>query len=199
MVSSAPAGEPGSFDDLVALIRSRLRPVLWSRWGPEVGGDLCGEVEEYAWTHRERLLQMTNPLGFLYRVSQSKARRYTRWSRRNCFPDEFPDVVHDDPDLHDTLQLLAGLTADQRACVLLTKGFGWSYDEVAELLGMTRAAVNNHIHRGLTRLRVVHNADGPSDPTPSDPTPSDLTPSDPTLPDPEPLDRDQPQVQEIAP
>jgi DNA-directed RNA polymerase specialized sigma24 family protein len=148
-----------SFDDLIDDVRGRLLPVLWSKWGIEVGGDVCSEVEEYAWENRDRLLRMSNPVGFLYRVSQSKARRYSRWSKRTTFPSRFPDLVHEDPQLHDTLQMLAVLTPDQRACVLLVHGFGWTYNEVAELLGMKRSEVNNHVHRGLTHLRAVTIAD----------------------------------------
>lgn len=155
MDTTATSSETPSFEELVELIRLRLRPVLWSRWGVEVGSDVCSEVEEYAWKHHERLLAMSNPLGYLYRVSQSRARRYTRWLRRTDFPEHFPDIAHDDPELHDTMQLLATLTPDQRSCVLLTHGFGWAYDDVAELLGMTRSAVNNHIHRGMNRVRAA--------------------------------------------
>lgn len=142
-----------SFIQLIDEVRGRLLPVLWSKWGVEVGGDICGEVEEFAWQHRDRLLRMSNPLGFLFRVSQSKARRYLRWSKRTTFPGRFPDLVHEDAQLHDTLQMLAGLNEDQRTCVLLVHGFGWTYNEVAELMGMNRSEVNNHIHRGLMRLR----------------------------------------------
>ena len=146
-------GQPGSFDELIELVRGRLLPVLWSKWGIEVGGDVCCEVEEYAWENRDRLLRMSNPLGFLYRVSQSKARRYSRWSKRTTFPSRFPDLVHEDPQLHDTLQMLAVLTDDQRVCVMLVHAFGWTYADVAELLGVTRAVVNHQVHRGLARLR----------------------------------------------
>lgn len=151
----APSADPGaaSFDELLERVRARLLPVLWSRWGVEVGSDVCAEVEEYAWANRERLLRMENPLGYLYRVSQSRSRRYARWTRRTTFPSRFPDVVHEDPRLHDVLQLLAAIDGDQRTCVLLVHGFGWSYDEVAELLGVPRTTVNNHVHRGLARLR----------------------------------------------
>lgn len=158
----AATPEPGAappFEEFIRTVRARLRPVLWSKWGVEIGSDLCAEVEEYAWIHHERLVAMANPHGYLYRVAQSKARRYTRWSRRNQFPEEFPDLVHDDPELHDTLQLLAGLNDNQRTCVLLVHGFGWTYDEVAELLGVSRAAVNNHVHRGLSRLRSTDTPD----------------------------------------
>ncbi len=162
-------GQPDSFEELIDLVRGRLLPVLWSKWGIEVGGDICCEVEEYAWENRDRLLRMSNPLGFLFRVSQSKARRYSRWSKRNTFPSRFPDVVHEDPQLHDTLQVLAVLSPDQRACVLLVHGFGWTYNEVAELLGMKRSEVNNHVHRGLAHLRTITIADPllEDDPRPS--------------------------------
>lgn len=176
----------GDFEDLVGLVRSRLRPVLWSKWGVELGSDLAAEVEEYAWTNRERLLGMANPLGFLYRVSQSRARRYTRWARRIAFPEDVPELAHDDDELQETFQLLAGLTPNQRACVLLVHGFGWTYDEVAGLLGITRAAVNNHVHRGLRRVRATL-PDLPSDPIAFPDTTT-------------PLSTDQPaRIQEAAP
>jgi DNA-directed RNA polymerase specialized sigma24 family protein len=132
----------------------------------EAGSDICAEVEEYAWANRERLLRMSNPLGYLYRVSQSRSRRYTRWTRRTTFPSQFPDTAHEDPQLHGTLSALAGLSADQRASVLLVHGFGWSYAEVASLLGCSRAAVTNHVHRGLSRLRSVAPGQPPTDPEP---------------------------------
>ena len=96
---------------------------------------------------------MENPLGYLYRVAQSKSRSHVRWMKRTTFPSRFPDIVHEDPALHDMLQMLVTLNADQRVCVMLVHAFGWTYEEVAELLGVTRAVVNHNVHRGLTTLR----------------------------------------------
>ena len=140
-------------DDLIDEIRSRLLPALVAKWGIEVGSDICSDVEEYAWTNQERLLRMENPLGYLYRVAQSRSRPYTRWLQRSTFPSRFPDLAHHDPSLHDLLQHLAGLKPDQRVSVLLVHAFGWTYAEVAELLGVTRSVVNHHVHRGLAQLR----------------------------------------------
>ena len=98
---------------------------------------------------------MENPLGYLYRVAQSKSRSYVRWMKRTTFPSRFPDIVHEDPALHDTLQMLAALTDDQRVCVMLVHAFGWTYAEVADLLGVTRSVVNHNVHRGLARLRTT--------------------------------------------
>lgn len=159
METEATDSRPDSFDELVDEVRSTLLPVLWSKWGVEVGGDICCEVEEYAWANREQLLGMSNPLGYLYRVSQSKARRYSRWSKRTVFPGRTYEAVHHDPQVHGMLQMLSMLTPDQRTCVLLVHGFGWAYHEVADLLGMKRSDVNNHLHRGMTRLRTHHTED----------------------------------------
>jgi DNA-directed RNA polymerase specialized sigma24 family protein len=65
--------------------------------------------------------------------------------------------------------MLAVLSPDQRVCVLLVHGFGWTYNEVAELLGMKRSEVNNHVHRGLAHLRTITIADPllEDDPRPS--------------------------------
>jgi DNA-directed RNA polymerase specialized sigma24 family protein len=141
------------FDALIDEIRARLLPALVAKWGIEVGSDLCSDVEEYAWEHRAKVTRMENPLGYLYRVAQSKSRRHVRWMRRTTFPSRFPDIVHEDPALHDTLQMLAVLNDDQRVCVMLVHAFGWTYAEVADLLGVTRAVVNHNVHRGLARLR----------------------------------------------
>jgi len=142
-----------TFDELIEQIRMRLWPALLARWGVEVGSDTCSEVEEYAWEHRTKVLRTENQIGYLYRVAQSKARRYNRWMKRTTFPSRFPDVVHEDTSVHDVLQHLSGLNDDQRVCILLIHGFCWSYAEVAEILGVSRSVVNNNVHRGLAHLR----------------------------------------------
>ena len=159
-------GHPGGFDALIDEIRARLLPALVAKWGIEVGSDLCSEVEEYAWEHQRKVVAMENPLGYLYRVAQSKSRSHVRWMKRTTFPSRLPDIVHEDMQLHDTLQMLAGLKPDQRACVMLVHAFGWTYAEVAELLGVTRAVVNHHVHRGIAQLRSMGFTDPLESPSP---------------------------------
>ena len=153
MEETSPHRRIDGFDALIDEIRVKLLPALVAKWGIEVGSDLCSDVEEYAWEHRAKVTRMENPLGYLYRVAQSKSRSHVRWMKRTTFPSRFPDIVHEDPALHDTLQMLAVLNADQRVCVMLVHAFGWTYAEVAELLGFTRAVVNHNVHRGLAVLR----------------------------------------------
>jgi DNA-directed RNA polymerase specialized sigma24 family protein len=154
MEKKAPHKGYESFDGLIDDVRLRLLPALVAKWGIEVGSDLCSDVEEYAWEHRAKVVRMENPLGYLFRVAQSKSRSHLRWMKRTEFPSRFPDIVHEDLVLHDMLQMLSGLKPDQRVCVMLVHAFGWSYTEVADLLGVTRTVVNHHVHRGLAILRA---------------------------------------------
>ena len=176
MEQAGHQGRANDFDTLIDEIRVRLLPALVSRWGVEVGSDLCSDVEEYAWQHHRKLVAMDNPLGYLYRVAQSQARRYARWLQRSTFPTRFPDVVHEDVQLHDTLQMLAVLKPDQRVCVMLVHAFGWTYAEVADLLGVTRSVVNHHVHRGLSRLRTSMAFDPLLSPSPTGLQPFEETP-----------------------
>jgi len=48
---------------------------------------------------------------------------------------------------------LKSLTDRQRAAVVLVHGFGWTIREVAELTGTKVTTVQNHLERGLGKLR----------------------------------------------
>jgi DNA-directed RNA polymerase specialized sigma24 family protein len=75
-----PAREAAStaFEDVAAEAEPRLRRALVARYGVELGNDLCSDALAYGWEHRDRVGAMTNPIGYLYRVAQSSARRYHR-------------------------------------------------------------------------------------------------------------------------
>lgn len=144
------------FAGLVATAEPRLRRVLVAHHGPDVGPDLCAEVMAWAWENRDRLDHLDNPVGYLYGVAQSRSRRYHRWRRTPSVavaPERLPDT---DEGRETILTLLAldTLTPPQRVAVLLVKAYGWTYPEVAEVLGVPTTTVTNHVTRGLARLRT---------------------------------------------
>ena len=49
---------------------------------------------------------------------------------------------------------LAGLSERQRVTVVLVHCLGWTQEEVADLLGISRGSVQTHLERGLHRLRA---------------------------------------------
>jgi RNA polymerase sigma factor (sigma-70 family) len=140
-----------NFDRFTAEAGERLRRVLVAQHGVEVGNDVTDEALAYAWEHWERVSAMDNPIGYLYRVAQSATRRHARWNRRVMFPVEsHASDDTGDPGLHDAL---LKLKESQRVCVVLVHVYDWTYEQTAAVLGISLAAVRNHLHRGLRRLR----------------------------------------------
>jgi DNA-directed RNA polymerase specialized sigma24 family protein len=154
----ATAEDPSSnshssrFDRLVARDAERLRRALVARFGVEAGTEAFADAMAYAWEHRVRLEEMFNPLGYLYRVGLSSARPYLRWRKRTVLLDVDPRHDASDHDV-DLISAFARLSTNQPVAVVMVHGHGATYAEVAEVLGITVAAVTNHVHRGLRRLR----------------------------------------------
>ncbi len=143
------------FDRLVLPLRDQLRRALVAQFGIEIGSDVAAEALAWAWEHIDRVSAMSNPAGFLFRVGQSAARRHRRWQRgRARFPAEAKWVAVNAPDLdREVINALKKLKPNQRVAVLLIKGYEFSYRDVSDLLGVSEAAVTNHLHRGLAQLR----------------------------------------------
>jgi RNA polymerase sigma factor (sigma-70 family) len=154
------------FTAFVEAVGSRLRQALVARYGVDVGLDATAAALSWGWEHRGELESSRNRVGYLFRVGQSSTRAHWAWRRRTASP--FPaetgptrtgDLLGEaDPATSTTGRAdlavgLCELTDRQRVCVVLVHAHGWSYAEVAELLGVSVAAVTNHVHRGVKRLR----------------------------------------------
>ncbi len=104
----------------------------------------------YGWEHWERVEQMENPAGYLYRVGRDKARRMkprksSLQERSNPFRDPWVE-----PGLAPALD---GLTEKQRVVVSLLHAFDWSMSEVAELLGVSKSTVQSYERRAMKKLQ----------------------------------------------
>ncbi len=140
------------FEAFLAGSSAELRRALAARFGVEVGCEVHADALVWASEHQAELRSMANPMGYLFRVGQSAARRHHRWARNGAeLPAVPPDVEHlVEPGLPSAL---ASLSDDERVAVVLVHGYGWSYADAARLLDVPVSTVNNHIHRGLQRLR----------------------------------------------
>jgi DNA-directed RNA polymerase specialized sigma24 family protein len=140
------SSENQAFTRFVKEVEPRLSYALAAAYGPEVGAEATADALVWAWEHWDRVRTMKNQAGYLYRVGQSKARRYFRPQR--LFP-ALP-VGSVDPTLP---VLLEGLSKNQRVATVLIHAYDYSEREVAELLGISRWSVRTHAERGLSRLR----------------------------------------------
>jgi RNA polymerase sigma factor (sigma-70 family) len=103
----------------------------------------------HAWEHWDRVKEMDNPLGYLYRVAQSRSRRHRR--PLGLVAGAAPPAERlVEPKLPAAL---AGLSDHQRVAVVLIHGYGCTYHEVADILDVSISTVQNHLERGLAKLR----------------------------------------------
>lgn len=137
------------FPAFVAEAEPRLRRALVAAYGPERGREATAEALAYAWEHWKDLGEVQNLVGLLYRVGQSK----TRQRRTRVL---FAPPQHSEPWYEPTLAAALGtLTESQRSAVVLVHGFGWTMREVAECTGIKVTSVQNHLERGLRKLRTT--------------------------------------------
>jgi DNA-directed RNA polymerase specialized sigma24 family protein len=137
------------FLEFARALEPRLRAALVARFGPHRGREAAAEALTWAWEHWDRLEGVENRPGYLYRVGTRRATR-PRWFRgvpTEAPRDEWPWV---EPGLPSAL---AALTVAQRQAVVLVEGYGLSYTETADLLGVSRGTVQTHVQRALARLR----------------------------------------------
>jgi RNA polymerase sigma factor (sigma-70 family) len=135
--------------DVFADLAPRLRAALTPLGGREEVDDAVAEAFAYLCANSERVLAMSNPAGYLYRVGRTHLRRNRRRPLRlPAVPERV--VAQVEPGLPAAL---AELSEKQRVAVFLVAGVGWRPGEVADYLGISESSVRNHYERGLTKLR----------------------------------------------
>ncbi|MBD0291672.1 MAG: RNA polymerase sigma factor [Thermoleophilia bacterium] len=167
---------------LVAKARAGDRPalhVLVERHAPRVNrlaGQLMGDAEDARDAAQESLVKLCLRLRqfrgeaqfatWLHRLVVNTCRDLQA-RRRTRETDPLPPgegVAGEDSDparatlladlRRDLADALSGLSADQRAVVLLRDAFGFSYDDIARTARMPVGTAKCYVHRGRERLRA---------------------------------------------
>lgn len=136
------------FEEFVRDAEPRLRRALIGAVGIDRAEDAVAEALAYAFAHWADVKAMANPVGYLYRVGQSRVRRRKKLRLLRREPARLPEV---EPGLIDAL---AGLPESQRIAVWLAHGCAWSHREIAEVLSTSTSSVATHVARGLEKLRA---------------------------------------------
>ncbi len=130
-------------------IEPRLRHALVAVYGQERATAATADALMYAWQHRERIREMDNAPGYLYRVGRSKGRR------RRLRPEMMPVALVRLPDVEPGLpNALAALSEKQRLAVVLVHAFDYPRREVADLIDISISSLDTHLSRGLSHLRI---------------------------------------------
>ena len=132
----------------LAEAKLRLARAFVAAYGADRGEEALAEAMAYGWANLERLAAMSNPVGYLYRVGQSRTRATNRVV---VFPAPVQVGI---PEIEPALvEAVSALPERQRVCTLLVHAYDWTQAEVAELLGISASSVHRHTQRGLTALR----------------------------------------------
>jgi RNA polymerase sigma factor (sigma-70 family) len=138
-----------AFDAWYEVVEPKLRRALTAAYGRERGREAAAEALAWAWEHRDRLDTVDKPVAYLYRVGRSR----TRLRRVRILHGR---AEWSEPWIEPRLgAALASLTQRQRVAVVLVYCYAWTLAEVADILGIKTTTVQNHLERGLARLRSV--------------------------------------------
>ncbi len=139
-----------SFTDFVLDNEARLRHTLSAILGSEMGKEAAAEALAYGWEHWDRIREMENSAGYLYKVGRDRGLRQLRKANPVFTETNYGRLPMVEPGLP---KALAGLPTRQRTAVMLVHCFEWSLAEVGRFLGISKSTVQNHLERGMESLR----------------------------------------------
>jgi RNA polymerase sigma-70 factor (ECF subfamily) len=130
----------------------RLRRALVALYGVEVGREAAADALVEGWRRWDRVAGMTNPVGYLYTLGLHYGR-----PRAPVTAPYFPVPPNDHmPWIEPALPAaLAALPERQRQAVVLVHGYGWTLSEAADVLGVSKNTMRNHLNRGVAKLRAA--------------------------------------------
>ena len=162
LVRAARAGSQAAFARLVAIHEKPLRGFL-RKSGWVDADDIAQEAFVAAWTSLGRLRADDGFRAWLYSIAWRKAQDQRRATSRSARRDEDwrgQEALETASEVarEDRMALQAALDTlpeDQRACVTLCLGQGWSHPEASEALGLPLGTVKSRVTRGRERLLAV--------------------------------------------
>lgn len=166
LVAFALAGQTAAFETLVRRHQQAVRRWL-RRLGSDAAladdaaqdafvrawqrlGDYRGSGSFRAWLYRIAYSQFLQAL----RSRRSRQALQERLQQEELVQEEYPEPAHEDSHAQpDMERLLAILSLEERACLLLCYGEGYSHGEISDLLNLPLGTVKSHIRRGVLRIR----------------------------------------------
>lgn len=163
-VERAMAGDMAAFSELVRRHRNGWYTLALRLLGdPESAADATQDATLRAWRSLDGFRREAAFSTWTHRIVVNSAWSLRRRARRHVATsiDFVDDPVHDPLDLHldrlgmrdELASALLGLSAANRAAVVLKDVYGWSHAEIADGLGITVTAAKVRLHRGRTALR----------------------------------------------
>lgn len=146
--------------ELLVGVEPRLRRALVAAYGPQAGLEATADALAWGWEHLDRLEQVDNRAGYLWRVAQTSLRRQRRRANFEVpagvvarSGDGAGDV---DDGMWDSALVgaLRKLSLHQRVAVVLVDAYQYQLSEASDVLGCSISTLRNHLARGRASLRA---------------------------------------------
>jgi len=153
VVTTEDAGFSGFF---AARYERLVRACILLTGNAAEGEDLAQEAMAKVLERWDRVSEMDDPAGYLYRTAlnlhRKALRRLAVTARRQVtrHPPDDPDATDRRLDL---LRAIRSLPRAQREALVLVEWLGYSAEEAGELLGIEPASVRGRLHRAREGLR----------------------------------------------
>lgn len=152
LIKRARQGDEAAIAELISRVQDRLyRYCLMLTHRREVAEDICQETLIKAFQKLERLTQAEAFMGWLYQLAKNI---YVDQMRLKSASETPQDQITEqasaapDSDLILTVQkVLSQFEPEDRHFLLLVELEGYSYAEVAEIVGLSEDAVRSKLHR----------------------------------------------------
>ncbi len=157
-LARAQQGDEAAYEQLLSELAPAIRGYLLHRFGALALIDDCVQESLLAVHQARHTYDPGRPLRpWLFAIIRH---RTIDLLRRQRVADSVAEVVPESvtPDLTASLdgaRLLAGLSAELREALLLTKFLGFSVKECARRLGVSESLVKVRVHRGLRQLKAT--------------------------------------------
>lgn len=124
---------------------------------PDFADDLAQDCFVHAWDRLHTFSGSGSFIGWLMKIAyttflQAK-RRSSRYGQVLDAVREEPDPTHTPEETGDLDKLLAVLTEEERAVMVLAYAFGMSHREIGEATGLPVGTVKSIIFRGKEKIR----------------------------------------------
>lgn len=159
LLRRAASGEDSAFEKVLA---PTLRPALELAYvilgSPAAAEDAVQEAAVTAWRKRAKLKPELGFRGWFLTIvaNQCKTQRRSAWTRLVGLSEEVPVVsMEQEPVDIDLVRALNTLSVEERATLALHYYLDFRIDEVAAILGLSRAGAKSRVHRSLKKLSRI--------------------------------------------